>query len=65
MLLEFAYTIGRIVSKKSSSYCAKYVSYSSGAVLLTLLNSSDSNSLPGCKVNAVHVRLAAVLSLSR
>ena len=53
MLLEFAYTIGRMVSKKSSSYCAKYLSYSSGAVKLTVLNSRDSNSLPNYTVNAV------------
>lgn len=46
MLLEFAYTIGRSVCKKSCSYCARYLPYSLGAVLLTFDNSRDSSSLP-------------------
>ena len=46
MLLEFAYTIGKSVFKKSCSYCARYVPYSSGAVSLTVDSSRDSSSLP-------------------
>lgn len=58
MLFEFAYTIGRSVSKKSCSYWARYMPYSSGAVSLTVDNSRDSSSLPAvqCQLKVCYIK---------